>query len=107
MQGRFKVWIGFLRTPPAAATGYDISATGAAAIIAFMVVWIFNYNTMFGVQAKRFVGECVRVNTRPQAPNSKCQTAEERQEYVDKFLTEYWYPKYYKEEDEEEDEDDE
>ena len=105
LEGRYKVWIGFLRTPPAAQTGYDATATFAAFGIASVVAFLGLNMVFFPYVGKQHTGDCIRVNLRPQMAINKCQTTEERQAYMENFINNYWLPKYYKDDDDEEEDD--
>merc|ERR1712088_491976 len=85
LEGRFKVWIGFLRMPPMATTGYDSTLNSVGLTFA----------------GKRYVSECVRVNIRPQMETAKCQTTEERMAFMENKINNEWMNRYYKDDDEE------
>merc|ERR1712173_55938 len=105
LEGRFKVWLGFLRTPPAAQTGYDCTFSFTLFALGTTVSFLALNMIIFPWFGKHYVADCLRVNLRPQMPIAKCQTTEERQAYMEHFMNTYWIPKYYKDDDEEEEDD--
>lgn len=101
LQGRFKVWVGFLRTPPPNNLGYDCTMSFVSLVIGGVAVFVFNWTFFFHYALKNFMADCIRMNARPQHPINHCQTLEERARFVDAWVD--WRDKtYYPAEDEDE-----
>merc|ERR1711937_979513 len=105
LEGCFKVWIGFLRMPPMATTGYDSTLSFAWAATGFFFAFLTCNTVGLTFAGKRYVSECVRVNVRPQMETAKCQTTEERMAYMENKINNEWMPRYYSEDDDEEEDD--
>merc|ERR1712014_433513 len=98
IDGDYQVWVGYLRKPPPAVTGFDIPNwapyAGWAAIAVFMWFWASGPVLRNRELRREVVGKYIY----PQLEISQCKTEQERREFVQKFIDEH-----YKDDDEEED----
>merc|ERR1711893_246370 len=98
IDGDYQVWVGYLRKPPPAVTGFDIPNwapyAGWAAIGIFMWVWASGPVLRNRELRREVVGKYIS----PQLEISQCKTEQERRDFVQAFID-----AHYKDDDEEED----
>merc|ERR1711881_202868 len=102
VQGDFQVWVGYLRKPPPATTGWDIPFAGVVAgfIIIPSFMWIWGSGPVLRNRMLR--REMMVKYIAPQLEIMQCKTEQERRDFVADFCA-----KAYKEDDDEEEDDDE
>merc|ERR1712071_55224 len=99
IEGDYQVWIGYLRKPPPAVTGFDIPCwapyAGWAGIAIFMWIWASGPVLKNRELRREVVGRYIY----PQLEISQCKTEQERRDFVQAFIDEH-----YKDDEEEDDE---
>jgi len=102
IHGDFQVWVGYLRRPPPAQTGWDIPTWSVPATLGFIFIWWWVFAAGYLLHVKNCRRELFLTKVLPQTPAQQASTDEDsRRQYIQDFMNKYYPPE------DDEDEDDE